>query len=342
MNRVSTSVTVAVAALCGAAQAQSSSVTIYGLIDATVRYAENAGAGGGSRSSLNDGAFTGSRLGFRGTEDLGNGLRAFFNIEQGIDPSTGVAQQATTTANYGQAATTGGRAWGRTALVGLGSAYGTVTLGRQYTLAHDMSGRFQPQANPNQDSLTVFSGQHVARQDNMVKYTHKLGAFGISANVTAGEGNGKARGLAASYTAGPVELVAYGQHMDSADAVETRKIYGLGGNFAITKDLKAYAGGMLRKQEVSAQRNKVFTVGANYSVTEQLVLIASYTQDRQTDLNAGTRKVAWLGADYLLSKRTNVYLVVDNNRLSGDYPLPSFLATRDDASGVSAGLRHRF
>jgi predicted porin len=332
----------AVALAPHAAHAQSS-VTVYGIVDASVRYADNAAAGGASLKTLGDGVFTGSRLGFRGTEDLGGGLRAFFTLEQGIDPSTGTLQQSTGTANYGQSAAPNGRAWGRTSLVGLGTPYGTITLGRQYTLAHDMSGRFQPQSNPNQDSLSVLSGHHVARQDNMAKYTHKFGPVGVALSATAGEGtNGKAWGVAGSYTAGPVDLVAYAQQMDSFNGAETRKIYGLGGSFAVTKGVKAYLGGMQRSHDVSRQKNKVITTGVNFNVTDQLLLIASYTQDRQSGLNAGSRKVAWLAADYFLSKRTDVYVALDNNKLSGAYPLPGFMGTRDSASGMSAGLRHRF
>jgi predicted porin len=339
----STIATACIAVMCGAAQAQSS-VTVYGLIDASVRHAGNAAAtAGGSLTTVNDGAFTGSRIGFRGTEDLGNGMRAFFNIEQGIDPSNGTQMQATATANYGQSVAPNGRAWGRTALVGVGTPYGTLTLGRQYTVAHEMSGRIQPQSNPNQDSLSVFSGHHVARQDNMAKYTHKFGPAGIALTTTAGEGtNGSAWGAAASYTEGPIDLVAYGQQMDSFNGAETRTIFGLGTNYTVTSSLKVYLGGMQRSHDVSRQKNKVVTAGANYNLTPQLLLIASYTQDRQSGTSTGSRKVAWVGADYILSKRTDVYFVLDNNKLSGAFPLPTFMGTRNSASGVTVGLRHRF
>lgn len=340
-NPISLAALCAAAVLPGLAAAQSS-VTVYGLLDVTVRHADNAAAGGASQTTMRDGAYTGSRIGFRGTEDLGGGLRAFFNLEQGLDPASGIQQQSTTTANYGQGLAPNGRAWGRASLVGLGGAFGTLSFGRQYTLAHDMSGRFQPQSNPNQDSLSVFSGHHVARQDNMAKYTHKLGAFGVGLTCTFSGGNGKAFGVAGSYTDGPVDLVAYAQEMESFNGAETRKIRGLGGSYAVTTGLKAFLGGMQRSHEVSAQKNRVVTTGLNYNLTEPLILTVSYTQDRQTGTNVGSRKVAFVGADYLLSKRTDVYAEVDRTRLSGLFPLPSFMATRDSQTGLSVGLRHRF
>lgn len=331
-----------VAVLPGAAMAQSS-VTIYGIMDVTVRYADNAAANGDSIKTVGDGAYTGSRLGFRGTEDLGGGLKAFFNIEQGLDPSTGTLQQTTTTANYGQGLAPGGRAWGRASLVGLTTPLGTLSLGRQYTLAHDLSGRFQPQSNPNQDSLSVFSGHHVSRQDNMAKYTNQFGPVGVALSATAGEGtNGKAWGVGGWYTAGPLDVVAYAQNMDSFNALETRKIRGLGGSYAFTTGLKAFLGAMQRSHDVSPQKNKVWTAGVNVNATNELVLTASYTQDKQTGTNVGSRKVAFVGADYLFSKRTDVYLEIDNNKLSGAYPLPAFMGTRDNTTGMSLGLRHRF
>ena len=113
--------------LCSRAE---SGVTIYGLLDTTVRTATHAGAGGRHLSGMNDGAFTGSRLGLRGTEDLGDGLQAFFSLEQGLDPSSGTLTQATASSNYGQSAAPAGRAFGREALVGLSAgAAGTLTLG---------------------------------------------------------------------------------------------------------------------------------------------------------------------------------------------------------------------
>lgn len=320
-----------------------SSVTIYGILDATVRYASHAGAGGGHLYSLNDASFTGSRLGFRGTEDLGGGMKAFFSLEQGLDPSSGTMMQATATANYGQAVTTGGRVFGREALVGLtaGTA-GTVTLGRQYTFAHVLSSRFQPFGNPNQDSLAMLSGHHVARQDNMAKYAADVGPVNIGVSKTFGEGtNGAAWGLAASYKGGPIELMAYSSNMDSFNGAETRKIRGLGGTYEVTSTFKAYLGAMKRTQRVSLQVNDVWIGALSYTVNP-FVFTVSYSEDKQRKVAEGSRKLAWVSVNYLFSKRTDAYVEVDNNKLTGAYPLPAFMTKRDSQEGVSVGLRHRF
>lgn len=118
----------ALAALtAGSAHAQTapaSSVTLYGLIDTGVEYLTNVGPARDNLTRMP--GLTGSlpsRFGFRGTEDLGGGLRALFTLEGGFGPDTGVSNQ-------------GGRFFGRQAWVGLGGGWGTVSLGRNYSMLY--------------------------------------------------------------------------------------------------------------------------------------------------------------------------------------------------------------
>ncbi|MEM5339807.1 porin [Paraburkholderia azotifigens] len=116
--KIKTISAIAFLAGCGVAHANNSSVTLYGLIDYGVNYQSNAGGGrvfGGS-----SGIMQGSRWGFRGVEDLGGGLSAIFQLENGFDLGKGSALQ-------------GGLLFGRQAYIGLSSdKYGTLSLGRQY------------------------------------------------------------------------------------------------------------------------------------------------------------------------------------------------------------------
>lgn len=318
-------------------------MAIYGLLDATVRHATHAGAGGRHLWGLNDGAFTGSRLGFRGTEDLGGGLKAFFSLEQGFDPSSGTLTQTTVAANYGQSQAPTGRAFGREALIGLSAGRaGTLTLGRQYTLANGYSSRFQPNANPNHEVLALLVGHQLIRQDNMVKYAVEVGAFSASVSTTLGEGtNGASWAIAGAYKAGAVDVAAYASAMDSFDKSETRRIQALGAAFELTARWKAYLGAMKRRDRVSAQTNAVW-VGALSYATGSFVYTLSCGEDRQRRVSEGTRQLGWLHVDHLLSKRTDVYAVVDANRITGAYPLPAFMARRGLQRGAELGLRHRF
>ena len=95
-----------------------SSITLYGVIDEGINYTSNAGDK--SAYQLESGYAQGSRWGLKGSEDLGSGLKAIFDLENGFDVNSGGLQE-------------GGRIFGRQAFVGLTSAnYGTLTFGRQY------------------------------------------------------------------------------------------------------------------------------------------------------------------------------------------------------------------
>ncbi|MDN7179241.1 porin [Caballeronia sp. SEWSISQ10-4 2] len=124
--------------LLDCAHAQST-VTLYGAIDSGINYTNNVQiaqtgsslVGGHQIAMLEGGAagLQGSRWGFRGTEDLGDGLKTLFVLESGFDSNSGVLGQ-------------GGSAFGRQAYVGLSSAFGTVTLGRQYDAVVDLYAPF--------------------------------------------------------------------------------------------------------------------------------------------------------------------------------------------------------
>lgn len=115
-------------AFAGAAHAQSS-VTIYGIIDASLSYnskVATTGTGNGNRMGVDSGAIKGSRIGFKGSEDLGGGMKALFNLENGFNLDNGAAAQ-------------NGTLWGRTATVGLSGNFGAVLLGRQKDFTDDIA-----------------------------------------------------------------------------------------------------------------------------------------------------------------------------------------------------------
>ncbi|MEA3101222.1 porin, partial [Caballeronia mineralivorans] len=119
-----TSLSLALLGTAGAAHAQNS-VTLYGVIDAGLIYVHNAN-GNQKQVGTNSGTLSGDRWGLKGQEDLGGGLKAIFQLENGFDVNTGKLNQ-------------GGREFGRQAFVGLTSdKLGTVTLGRQYDPLVDM------------------------------------------------------------------------------------------------------------------------------------------------------------------------------------------------------------
>lgn len=327
--------------------APSGNVTIYGLYDLAVRRATNANAARDANITTEDGIFTGTRWGLRGTEDLGGGLRAVFNVEAGFHPGTGQTLQGTATADYGQEASSN-RLWGREAWVGVRGPWGGVLLGRQYTVAHALAARFQPLGNANNAALSVFSSHHIARQDNVVRYDHKLGDVEVLASYTVGgqasTSANSATAVGLGYTKGSVSLAAYAQQMNNRAGTEKRKIVGLGGNYRLNPTVALFGGYMQRSAEVSAQKNKVWTLGANVELSPASTLSVAYYDDSQSGSATleGSRKVAWATLNYRFSRRTDVYAVVDRNQVEGGYARPAFLGTLGSQTAYSVGLRHRF
>ena len=121
-----TLVALAVLAACVPAAYAQSSVQIYGIIDAGVTHVTNDS---GNRTTLEAGQMQVSRWGFRGSEDLGGGLKAVFNLEGGILMDTGASD---------------GNLFKRQANVGLEGAFGRVVLGRSFTTTYDLVIKFDP------------------------------------------------------------------------------------------------------------------------------------------------------------------------------------------------------
>jgi Outer membrane protein (porin) len=190
--------------LAGTAYAQSS-VTLYGIIDAGFLVNNNVG---GSRLYALSQANS-SRFGLKGAEDLGGGLQAIFDIENGFSSSTGALGQ-------------GGLIFGRKAYVGLNSAtWGTLTAGRQYSVSNDFTSAFASGADWAASGLSY--GTRAADVDNVdttnriqnaVKYeTPIFGGFQFGGLYSLGGQAGSVTkneviDVSASYTNGPVKVGA--------------------------------------------------------------------------------------------------------------------------------------
>jgi predicted porin len=180
-----------------------SSVTIYGIIDASVGYnskvATGVGRATGNRAGVDSGAIKGSRIGFKGSEDLGGGLKALFNLENGFNVDTGAAAQ-------------NGTLFGRTATVGLSGNFGAVLLGRQkdftddiaaFTSVDDFGGLI---SNAHARDLDRTNGERV---NNSIRYNTPnvngfygslIYGFGEQAGSTS---TGQSYGIGGAYANGP-------------------------------------------------------------------------------------------------------------------------------------------
>ncbi len=227
--------------------AQSANVTLYGIVDVGVQHV--SGVKGGSVTQVASGIMEGSRFGIRGTEDLGNGLKAIFTVEARFEGDTGLvgnrpvtgtqlpdrltaglppAVQAALT-NVAIGPTLGvnvpGRLFDRQIFVGLITPVGAVLAGRQYTPAFEITNRFDAFANATGASpgqlLAVPAGVDI-RIDNALQYRiEKDGMFGsamyAAGELASGTKNGSLLGINVGYQGGRFGAgIGYNEKRNSA------------------------------------------------------------------------------------------------------------------------------
>jgi len=334
MNEIKRAMAVMLALTAGAAYAQTpSSVTLYGVIDTGVERVSNAN---GTSSSLirmpsQTGGHMGSRWGVRGTEDLGDGLKALFVLESGFAPDKG-----SNTTNQG------GRLFGRQAFVGLGGSWGTLTLGRQYTM-YLMSMIEADVIGPGVFGLGSFDpGLPGGRSDNTLAYTGRFNGFTLGAGYSlgrdavsacAGEVAGDAKACRQYSLMGKYDSAAWGVALsrdeqrggpagtgglNASNLSDKRTAFA--GYFKPIDTLKLSAGLVKRhNQGVSTTtvtpKSSMPFVGLTYTVVPALTVDGLWSQLKYSDSTDGSKaSMVVVRATYALSKRTGVY--VTSGRLS--------------------------
>lgn len=324
----------ALAASACSAWAQSS-VTLYGIVDAAVERASNGA--GVSVTRLVSGQGSASRLGFRGTEDLGGGLRAIFNLEAAINVDSGSGSGVG-----------GGLMFNRQSWVGLGGSWGQVTLGRQFrpearaVFGMDPFDAGSVASPPNTYANTVF------RSDNAIVYeTPRMAGFVGRVMYAFGERAGGVSGalddIGASlqYYNGPLYL-AYGyDSLRNATATDRRKWNSLGGSydFGVAKLYGAYR---TREEGVANLDEANYWIGVGVPIGALTLQATVGGVNDKTALNRDAKGYSF-GAEYLLSKRTDVYMRYAKlrNENGATFGLDNGVNGPSPKSLV-AGIRHRF
>jgi predicted porin len=348
--------------VAGAASAQSS-VTMFGVVDMSLRYVNNNDA----TYQLAQDGMAASRLGFRGVEDLGGGLKASFWLEAGLGPDTG-----TGSASLGNGDTIGGINgfyFRRRSTVSLSNAWGELRMGRDYTPTFWNIGVYDPFGLQGVGSagnifisaeIRAISGASGAygtlvRANNSVQYILPNGIFGPGlygqVMVAAGEaapGN-KYFGGRIGYAAGPFDVAAaYGTtDVDVAGNV-TLDNWNVGGswNFGMLK-LSGFYGSMdLSGLAAGDAKQDNWFIGVSAPIG-QANLKASYGQVKQGGIVDGNKANQYaVGADYNLSKRTAVYAtygsIQNTNTAYSVSATGSALTRGNNSNGAEFGIRHSF
>ncbi|SDE22010.1 porin [Paraburkholderia lycopersici] len=326
------------------------SVTLYGIVDAGIAYVHNAqGASGQNQSTLvklSSGNLSGSRWGLRGSEDLGNGLAAIFQLENGFNVGTGALGQ-------------GSREFGRKSIVGLASAtWGTLTLGRQYDPLVDLvqpvtaDGPFGGVFGTPGD---LDNYDNSLRVSNSVKYTSPVVAglqfealYGFG-GVAGATGSGQTYSFGAAYSNGPLSLAAgyffanggstltsgvrtwasssdslfntvINQGFASASSIQ---IVRAGGSYAVgaLSFGLAYSNTQYADDAYSTfHQTAKFNSGSaflNYQATAALRAGVGYNYTSLTGPASAHYNQVNLGGGYSLSKRTDLYALAGYQKASG-------------------------
>ncbi|NML48389.1 porin [Ramlibacter sp. G-1-2-2] len=358
-------IALAVMAAAGAASAQSS-VTLFGIVDATLAWGKGNGAGSSHRFQLTNSGYNSSRLGFRGTEDLGGGLSASFWLEAGVNNDDGTGSNTNTnnqtTGTSTATAGTQGLTFNRRSTVSLAGNWGEVRLGRDYTPQFWNRTIFDPFGTNGVGTAltqavgTSLTGQNAVRASNSIGYflPARLGGFYGQAQYYAGENQSNSganhrdgTGYAArvGWASGPFNVagaVSYTRN-SVVGGIHQNNIAGQW-DFGVAKLMGQY-----EADSVGATDGRGWLIGGLIPVGPGEIRIA-YSSFK-VDFNASPAVASpesskWaLGYVHNLSKRTAVYTTYahQSNKNGSALGLNGALTgVNESASGLDIGIRHSF
>ncbi|SAL00860.1 porin [Caballeronia arationis] len=387
-----TSLSLALLGAAGAAQAQSS-VTLYGVIDAGLGYVSRANTNGDHLYGMINGNLSGDRWGLKGQEDLGGGLKAIFQLESGFDVGTGRLNQGGR--EFGRQAFVGltGDSWGT---VTLGRQYDPSVDMVQGITADNYFGSIMatPGDVDNYDNDLRVSNSVKYVSPNYAGFQVE-GIYGFS-NGAGTTGQGQTWGGGATYNNGPLGLAASylyannptagrpvtqadgsntGWNSPSSDSLFLSPVnigYQTAHSIGIARAAGQYAigpvtfGASYSFAQYKSDGHSTFTsqekfstgnAFVNYQLTPAMLLGLGYTYTKASGDTAAHYNQVSLGADYSLSKRTDLYAVGAWQQASGTQKNADGTTTSDAQASVGSygfssggdhqevvivGIRHKF
>lgn len=371
-----------VLALAAGAACAQSSVTLYGVIDTGVERITNVGAASSSVTRMpgQSGGFLPSRWGVRGSEDLGNGLKANFVLESGFSPDKG-----TNSTNQG------GRLFGRSAWVGLSSAQlGALSFGRQYTMYYWSLLDADPMGPAIYGLGSLDAGIPGARSDNSIAYKGTWAGFTAGATYSLGRdavGAGATPTTCVGETAGDYKACKEYSVLAKYDASiwgvalafdEQRGGAGAPAAFASSAqtDRRRIANGYVKFGPVKASlglvkrnnagatvatianltpRTDLWFVEADWAVTPAVTITPLWARLKYKDSADGSKSTMYsLRVGYALSKRTALYATAGrmSNKGSASAAISGGTVPADaqatapvaggSQNGYMIGVRHSF
>ncbi|MDR1935982.1 MAG: porin [Candidatus Accumulibacter sp.] len=355
-------IALAVAGLVSGAAFAQSNVTVYGVADIGYNYATSDG---NKYSGLQDGGdvgLQGSRIGFRGEEALGNGLKAIFTVEFGLNLSEG---QGAGFNNH------------RQTFVGLSGKFGSVTLGRQYApsgswlggtssnsvtsvnISNYLIGQFRTLQTGNgsrwNNSIAYESPNYSGFQFRGIYAFHPDTQNQVRDSFGDASNDGSRLGLAVKYANGPLYLTAIYQAVLDDDAASTgmvgdgsNKAWAIGGSYDF-KVVKLFANYIREKDDYWSfdLKKTYFSLGVGIPVSAAGSVQIEAAQYK-TDIDETKSRGLSIGYQHALSKRTTVYTYLtrlsnqDNIGASINRNQAQVGANGENQTGFAVGLNHKF
>jgi predicted porin len=336
MNRSILAAAAVAALACGTA-AQAQTAVLYGLIDASGSHVRPLGGDG--RWQLDNGNLARSYLGFRGSEDLGGGLRAVYKLESYLRVDTGSAGRSD-----------GDAFFAREASVGLSGAFGTTVLGRNPSPLWLSTINFNPFGESIGFSPSVrqyFGGAVLGdtRWNNSISYNNNASDAPLRINVAANANEtnpaasrgGHNLGGSISYITGPFAATLAGEVVrNSGQALpagfESQNIIQAGATYDFSF-VRVYGQiGRVKTGATLDSRTTLYQLGAAVPFGTSLVLVGYGHSYAKTTLSGVTNRQASIAYDYFLSKNTDIYV-------AALYERQSFVSS---GNSIATGVRLRF
>ena len=355
-----TQVALAAMALVASTAVLAEGVTVYGVLDVglsrtnTGSTTTKAFAGGGTESP--------SLIGFKGGEDLGNGMKATFQLEAGFNTGNGAFDNGSysklgSTSTAGSAVATS--VFGRGANVGLEGSFGSVKAGVHMDPAFAAAAGVDPRGMGNGSGTAlarwgyttgyspallqgIFNGNSVMYTSPNINGLQVSGSYGLGGTASSRQDGTQSVGL--TYTTGGITLAAWDNSVYS-DTANQKAVAngGVGAGIALSDSLSAklyYNKATTYTSGVTSAEKATFGIGGTYALADNVKLTAAYysTEDSRTS-NSGIGMTV-LNVNYGLSPRTSAYLTYVNE--SANAQAGSYALANKTGSLVGVGVLHSF
>jgi predicted porin len=315
-------------------------VRIFGSVDGGIRYQTNANAAGDSKVTMgSNGYYNSNKLDFAGSEELGGGLKVDFLLESGFNLGTGQLDNTT------------GTLFQRQSFIRMSSPLGAISIGRQYTIAHDFILVYDPFGFRFTPLIPLTRASSGTRFDNDLKYVGQVGPLRVELENSFGEQAGSsaqkaARGAGVNWYAGPLVIGGSYNHRSVASGLNYNgDTYYLVGA-AYSQDALKVSGGWM-SETVTSQAGKEAETrnafgGVSYRWSPQYSFTAGYYLTTADGDPAGRRGMTVAEVDYSLSKRTVLYAEFDYTRYHKAAVGTLNTAGVASQSACTFGVNHRF